>query len=148
MTDISLMTTSDLIALATGAVTLVGVVLVFGQLRSLTQQTRMHIFAEYTRRYQEIVLNFPEGIHAGDFSLLHHNEYDHIMRYMRAYYDLCFEEWYLHRDGLIESDFWKVWLESIEIALSKPAFQQAWRHMKASSNYGPEFSKFVEERIG
>ena len=33
------MTTSDFIALATGAVTLVGVVLVFGQLRSLNQIT-------------------------------------------------------------------------------------------------------------
>ena len=50
------MTTSDFIALATGAVTLVGVVLVFGQLRSLNQQSRMQTFAEYTRRYQEIAL--------------------------------------------------------------------------------------------
>ena len=141
------MTASDLIALATGAVTLVGVVLVFGQLRSLNQQTRMQTFAEYTRRYQEIVLNFPEDIHAGTFSLADCNDYDKIMRHMRAYYDLCFEEWYLHGDGLIESDFWKVWLEGMETALSKPAFKQAWRQMQPSSNYGAEFSKFIERRI-
>ena len=86
------MTTSDFIALATGAVTLVGVVLVFGQLRSLNQQSRMQTFAEYTRRYQETALNFPEDIQARDFSLTDHTNYDNIMRYMRAYYDLCFEE--------------------------------------------------------
>ena len=107
------MTTSDFIALATGAVTLVGVVLVFGQLRSLNQQSRMQTFAEYTRRYQEIVLHFPEDIHAGDFSLRDHKDYDNIMRHMRAYYDLCFEEWYLQRDVRIQSDFgkygWRAW---------------------------------------
>jgi hypothetical protein len=111
------------------------VVLVFGQLRSLNRQSRMQTFAEYTRRYQEIILHFPEDIHAGDFSLPNHNDYDNIMRYMRAYY------------VLIENDFWKVWLESMDTAFSKPAFQQAWRQMQSSSNYGAEFSKFVDERI-
>ena len=82
------MTTSDFIALATGAVTLVGVVLVFGQLRSLNQQSRMQTFAEYTRRYQEIVLHFPEDVHAGDFSLPDHKDFDNIMRHMRAYYGI------------------------------------------------------------
>ena len=110
------MTTSDFIALATGAVTLVGVVLVFGQLRSLNQQSRMQTFAEYTRRYQEIALNFPEDIHAGDFSLKGSRRLRQHNAHMRAYYDLCFEEWYLHRDRLIENEFWKVWLESMETA--------------------------------
>jgi hypothetical protein len=104
----SLMTTSNLIALATLLVAFAGVVLVLGQLRSLNLQTRLQNFAEYTRRYQQIVLHFPEDINASDFSLQGREDYDNVMRYMRAYYDLCFEAWYLHREGLIENDFWRV----------------------------------------
>ena len=39
-----------------------GVGFVYGQLRSLNRQTRLQNFAEYTRRYQQVVLNFPEDI--------------------------------------------------------------------------------------
>src|SRR5262245_30436392 len=107
---------SDWIAIVAGLITLAGVVVVFLQLRSLDQQSRLQNFGEYTRRYQDIVLNFPEDINSREFSLAARKgeEYAQVMRYMRAYYDLCFEEWYLHRKGLIEDDFWNVWLGGIE----------------------------------
>ncbi len=120
---------------------------VYAQLRSLNQQTKLQNFTEYTRRYQQIVLNFPEDINAGDFLLNGRKDYDNVMRYMRTYYDLCFEEWYLHRQGLIGSDFWEIWDDGIKTALSKPAFQQAWQVMKADTNFGPVFSQFIDARI-
>jgi len=140
---------SDWIAIAAGLITLAGVIVVFLQLRSLDQQTRLQNFGEYTRRYQQIVLNFPEDINARSFSLVERKDKDYaeVMRYMRAYYDLCFEEWYLNRKGLIEDDFWNVWLDGIKTAVSKPSFQQAWEMMKADTNYGPHFSNFIQELI-
>jgi hypothetical protein len=97
-----MITAADWIAVSTGLVTLLGVGVVYGQLRSLNQQTRMQNFAEYTRRYQQIVLHFPENINSKDFVLDGRKDYNEVMCYMRAYYDLCFEEWYLHREILIE----------------------------------------------
>ena len=143
------MTTANVLAVIAIVATLAGVWVVYRQLQLLNQQARMQNFAEYTRRYQQIVLNFPEDINGKDFSLLDREdeEYAKVMRYMRAYYDLCFEEWYLHREGLIESKFWTVWIEGIETAVSKSAFQQAWKVMQADTNFGPDFSKFVEDRI-
>lgn len=138
---------SDWVAAATGIITLAGVIVVYAQLRSLNQQTKLQNFAEYTRRYQHIVLNFPEDINARDFLLNGRKDYDSVMRYMRAYYDLCFEEWYLQRQGLIGSDFWEIWDDGIKTALSKPAFQQAWQVMKADTNFGAEFSRFAEGRM-
>ena len=134
------------IALATGLATLAGVVVVFRQLQSLNQQTKLQNFAEYTRRYQQIVLKFPEDINARDFTLTKkaRKDYDEVMRYMRAYYDLCFEEWYLHGIGHIEDDFWEIWLGGIKTALSKPAFRQAWKLMQGNTNFGEDFSTFVE----
>jgi hypothetical protein len=138
---------SDWIAIVAGLITLAGVVVVFLQLHSLNQQTRLQNFGEYTRRYQQIVLNFPEDINARSFSLAGRKDHAEIMRYMRAYYDLCFEEWYLHRKGLIEDDFWNVWLDGIRTSVSKPAFQQAWKVMQADTNYGPHFSGFIQQLI-
>ena len=98
------------------------------------------------------MLNFPEDINASNFSLAErkaksNGDYPQVMRYMRADDDLCFEEWYLHRKGLIEDDFWSVWLDGIKIAVSKPSFQQAWAVMQADTNYGPHFSNFIQQLI-
>jgi hypothetical protein len=144
---ISELTGSEWIAVFTAAITFGGLVVVVCQLRSLNRQTRLQNFAEYTMRYQQIVLNFPEDINSKDFLLKGREDYDKVMRYMRAYFDLCFEEWYLHQRQLIEGDFWTIWFEGMRTALAKPAFQQAWQVMKADTNFGPEFSKFAEDRM-
>jgi hypothetical protein len=51
----------------------------------------------------------------------------------------------LHCDGLIGSDFWNIWHDGIETAVSKPAFQQAWQAMQDNTNYGADFSKFIDK---
>jgi len=142
-------TPADVINLLALIIAGIGVWFVARQLHGLERQTRLQNFAEYTRRYQQIVLNFPEDINSPSFVLGKPGteKYDNVMRYMRAYFDLCFEEWYLHRQGLIETDFWNIWYDGIETAVSKPSFQQAWRVMKADTNYGPEFSSFIDRRM-
>jgi len=137
---------SDWINMAIGLVTLAGVIGVFYQLQGLNRQTRMHSFAEYTRRYKDIVLKFPEDINDKDFVLdKERKDYDDVMRYMRAYYDLCFEEWYLHGKGDIGDDYWEIWRGGMKTAFSKPAFQQAWQIMQSDTNFGCKFSDFVEK---
>ncbi|MGH7826749.1 MAG: hypothetical protein ACREQ7_16445 [Candidatus Binatia bacterium] len=68
------------------------------QSRSTRKQVKLQNFIEYTKRYQEIILNFPENINEQDFSFdgMPAEERDKTMRYMRAYFDLCFEEYTLH----------------------------------------------------
>jgi hypothetical protein len=70
------------------------------------------------------------------------------MRYMRAYFDLCFEEWDLNRKTLIDANFWSVWKAGMEFAFSKPAFQQAWMIIKLDASFGREFEAFVDGRTG
>jgi hypothetical protein len=85
--------------------TVIGVVGVLWQLNLLQKQLRLQNYVEYTKRYQAIILNFPETINAPSFSFEHSqrkisgastelsSHYDNTMRHMRAYFDLCFEEW-------------------------------------------------------
>jgi hypothetical protein len=118
---------------------------VYFQLRKLSQQITLQNFSDYTKRYQSIILHFPEDVNVSDFVLKGRADYDQTMRYMRAYFDLSFEEWDLHRNKLIDLKIWSVWRSGIATALSKPSFQQAWQIVKADTRFGPDFEAFMDQ---
>jgi hypothetical protein len=109
------------------------------------KQVRLQTFLEYTRRYQEIMLHLPEGINRRAFRLnrLPKAVRDATLRYMRAYYDLCSEEFALNKMGQIHPEFWALWEEGIGQTASMPAFQQAWSIIVEDTIYDEEFSSFV-----
>jgi hypothetical protein len=118
--------------------------------RSFQKQLQLNFFSEYTRRYQEITLNLPESINEDDFDYgsLAPDVKDKTMRYMRAYFDLCSEEYFLKRKGHIDKDTWQEWETGMKFAFSKSAFQQAWEMLQLDTIYYGEFSKLVNESIG
>jgi hypothetical protein len=103
-----------------------GAVIVWKQLSKLNQQIEFQHFAEYTKRYQEIIQRFPEDVNEPEFQIEGRPEYYQTMRAMRSYFDLCFEEWYLSQHHRLNSEIWEAWRGGMATALSKPAFQQAW----------------------
>jgi hypothetical protein len=109
------------------------------------KQTRLQSFLEYTRRYHDIMLHLPEGINRQSFRLnsLPKNVRDDTLRYMRAYYDLCSEEFALNQMGHIHPEFWALWEEGIGQTVSMPAFKQAWSIIDKDTVYGKEFRSFV-----
>ena len=127
--------------------TVAGVAVVYRQLRQLSRQVELQHFSDYTKRYQEIVIHFPEDINSPDFILAGRPDYNHTMRYLRAYFDLSFEEWYLHSKNLINEDTWSLWRGGIETAQSKTAFQQAWELIEVDTRLGKEFEKFIDFNI-
>lgn len=117
------------------------------QSHSTRKQIKLQNFIEYTKRYQEIILNFPEGINRSDFviaGISSKQEQDKTMRYMRAYIDLCFEEHTLHKKGFIDDDLWSIWEGGMKAAFSKPAFKQAWKAIREDTEYGAEFMTFAD----
>jgi len=85
----------NLISTFTAIVAIIGLIY---QSRSTRKQVKLQNFIEYTKRYQEIILNFPENINEENFSFdgMDTEVRTKTMRYMRAYFDLCFEEYTLH----------------------------------------------------
>lgn len=134
----------NLISVLAAIVAIGGLIL---QSRSTRKQVKLQNFIEYTKRYQEIILNFPEGINQGDIEidLLDPVEKQRIMRYMRAYLDLCFEEYTLHEKGFIDNDLWEIWESGMRTAFSKPAFKQAWEKIREDTEYGKEFTNFADQ---
>ena len=118
------------------------------QSRSTRKQVKLQNYIEYTKRYQEIILNFPENINEVDFTFdgMKADLKNKTMRYMRAYFDLCFEEYILHRKKFIDDDRWSIWKGGMEVAFSKPAFQQAWSIIKKDTKFGENFEDFVQDQ--
>ncbi|WP_423149721.1 hypothetical protein [Rubrolithibacter danxiaensis] len=115
----------------------------------LRKQMELTFYTDYTKRYQEIILNFPENINECDFDFkkLDRIIYNKTMRYMRAYFDLCSEEYDLAKKGLIGQETWKDWEEGIAFALKKPAFKQAWLKVESDTVYYKDFGKWVRDNL-
>ncbi|WP_229773232.1 hypothetical protein [Vibrio parahaemolyticus] len=116
------------------------------QIELQTKQLKLQNYMEYTKRYQEIILNFPESVNEKSFVLDSFSPEirDKTMRYMRVYFDLCFEEYDLHNKKMIDEDMWVTWEGGMKFAFSKPAFIQAWDIIKLDTEYSEGFNKLVE----
>jgi hypothetical protein len=118
-------------------------------IRCFNKQQKLIVFMDYTKRYQEICLNFPETINEAEFSFddLDSVPREKTMRYMRAYFDLCSEEYHLHLQENIDKATWKEWESGIKYALSKKAFRDAWLTLRLDTVYYSNFSAFVNKII-
>ncbi|MCK5538941.1 MAG: hypothetical protein KAI79_19105 [Bacteroidales bacterium] len=137
------------IAIGTGFTALGAFIAVFMSIqtaKSLSEQLKLNFFADYTKRYQEIILNLPENINEDsfDFEKLEPKAKDKTLRYMRAYFDLSSEEYYLWKQNYIDNNVWKEWSSGIEYTLTKTAFQEGWRdHIDISTIYYDDLTKFI-----
>jgi hypothetical protein len=113
------------------------------------KQLKLQHFTDYTKRYHTIVLNFPQDVSDRKFRLTkRRKDYVQTVKYMGEYFDLTLEQWDLHRRELIDKETWAVWDGLIRIALSKPAFQQAWAILLAThTDYSAEFQQFIRDTI-
>ena len=130
-------------------ITLTGLIIVVlhnrKQLQVFNEQLKLNFFADYTKRYQEIILNLPDNISQSDFdySKLQDEVRSKTMRYMRAYFDLCSEEYDLWKAGYVHDRIWNNWKQGIEFAFSKKAVVEAWNESNSDTMYYPEFSKWI-----
>lgn len=105
--------------------------------------------SEYTKRYQDIILNLPRSVLDDDFNL---NEFEEeekfkILRYMWIYFDLCFEEYTLFELKLIDKEVWKLWKLGIKSSLKRSAFEQSWHVISQNTSYNSKFRSFMESII-
>jgi len=145
------MTNSDWISLGSAVATflsvIVAIIAIWLQMKKLNNQLIIQQFSDYTKRYQEIILHFPENINEQSFDFSTDPNKNTTMRYMRAYFDLSFEEWHLNQRKLIDSETWNVWEGGIKTALSKTAFKNAWLVIKKDTSYGQEFETFLDHLV-
>ena len=99
---------------------------------TLNKQLRQQFFTEYTKRRQEIMQQLPESLSEARI--------DDVSIPMRLYFDLCSEEYYLHKKGYIDNDVWKLWEDDMIINMKIQLFKDAWNTFSCS--YSKEFVRF------
>jgi hypothetical protein len=135
----------DCIAAAGVAATVAGIIAAVrvSRLKSRTNCDQQY-FIEYCKRYQELVSQAAADIRDPNFRLLGRQDYDLVLRWTQTYFDMCFEQWFLGRQGYVSSRLWSLWREGMEAGFSRPAFQQAWRVMRVDKKCDKDFLLFVE----
>ena len=147
------MVLADWIQLGMALVAIVGLTITIlnnkRQFQSLNEQMKLSCFADYTKRYQEIILNFPECIYREDFtySQLSDSEKEKTLKYMRIYFDLCSEQLFLHNQNYIEPKIWKNWEEGIRWSFSRKAYRDAWDITCQNTVYYNDFSDWIRQLI-
>jgi len=121
-------------------------------IKHFKNQHQLTFFADYTRRYQAIILEFPYEINHDDFDInderIEEKEKNKILKYMQAYFDLCCEEYMLHKTGKIDEATWSEWLEGITSAFQKRAFQDSWKNVISNNIYfSDEYKIFIGNLI-
>jgi hypothetical protein len=66
---------------------------------------------------------------------------------MRAYVDLCYEEWHLYKKKLVTKRTWQVWDSGIRVAFSRAAFRYAWTNVSSTSFFERAFVQYIESCI-
>lgn len=147
------MTNSEIIQIVAILFSAIGVIIAIcsnrRQLKTFNRQLKLTFFSEYTRRYQEIALNFPENINDSDFNYdkLEKEERNKILRYMRIYFDLCSEEYHLYKDGCLDENVWGNWEDGISHAMTKKSFKDAWIIVNRTSIFDGDFEEWIRLKM-
>lgn len=67
-----------------------------------TAQAKANFFVIYTGRYMELVKQKPNFASCND---------SERTAFMRQYFNLCSEEFYLHNHGMIDENVWQMWVK-------------------------------------
>lgn len=144
--------TADVIIAATGIVSvLTAGAAVFYTLKGVRDQLWLQTFAEYTRRYADIVQALPSESRrpGGTFALekLETGARGEVMNAVRGYLNLCSEEYYLHDRGRIDHETWEIWSAGMEETFRLPWLRLTWPLLLDEYSYVSGFPEFVDRCI-
>lgn len=115
---------------------------ILASMRMVREQNQIQMFAEYTKRYQEIILHLPRSLFEGSDEV--NND---VLRYMQLYFNLCSEEYDLWTKGAISPDVWEKWLSGIKITMNNPVYKKSWSMQREGYSVNPSFVEFLDSCI-
>ena len=140
------MTETSLTILISSIGVIISLIALIFTVRSFIAQQKLSVFIEYTKRYSDINHTFPVDISSDTFVLNDHKDKENILKNMRAYFELCSEEYYLKNEkGLINSS-WEGWTKGMLLKFEKPAFKDAWEILKTEEIQYIPFVEFIERK--
>ena len=110
------------------------------------RQWNFNAFTHYTKRYDDIMGEFPNQGYTLRFDLEHPVTSNQEVRLaVLKYLNMTSEEYYLWRDKYLDEKVWQIWVPEIKRTLKTPLFQREWQHLKGEFKSYKKFSDFVEQ---
>lgn len=119
--------------------------------RGVRQQLWLHTYATYTERFADISRRIPLQARRDPvrFSLSQVDpiQRDELLNVALLYLNLCSEEFYLARQGMIDDKTWAIWEGEMKAALRRRWMQEAWGELKDEYDSDPEFCRLVNSSV-
>jgi hypothetical protein len=116
-------------------------------LTTIGRQISVYIFNEYSQRYHEIMRRLPVQIwttHNVTLSSLPEEQIQQVLIDYGDFFRLLAGERHLKTLRFIDAKTWKLWVASTRQIMSQPISRDAWKRLRSSFNYDPNFQKFVD----
>ncbi len=133
---------ANIIALTTIVITLI---MNFIQNAKISDQMKLQMFSEYTKRYQDIMFNLPLNYFQNDFTYSKSDEKIKIKKYLRMYFDLSSEEYYLFKSKKIDDKVWNEWKSGILENLNNENIKKELNTIGIRKEFYSEFIIFLKE---
>lgn len=127
------------LGVASAVIALSAVVLAW---RTFRQGAELQAFLNLTARYEDIMSELPRRARLEDtWGPNVDPEFEVRLRYL----NLCSEEYYLMKKGLLSSRVWDIWEAEIRRALASQPYRDAWEALHSQFGSYPAFSEFVAQ---
>jgi len=124
---------------------LVALAALWWQIRESNKLAKLENFRCYTERFQSIFEHLPSNVESGEIVLkkMGDAEREPLLRWIRAYFDLCSEEFYLKNSKFLDKKVWKLWDGGMRDTINKPLFLEAWPILQRDGYYADDFANHV-----
>lgn len=102
------------------------------EVRRNTNQARTDFEDGLNREYREILRCIPVEVHLGE-EVTASERWPECLARIYQYLDLTNEQIFLRQMGRVSRATWRQWVEGIQATLDQPAFEKAWREVKAKA---------------
>jgi hypothetical protein len=114
-------------------------------LQTYRRQANAQVFLEYTKRYREVMADFPRDARRAllDLQAAPPPRTEDLSLAVLRYLNLCSEEFYLWRTGYLADDVWRIWEGELNRTLRSPLLVREWASLHVEFEAYPEFRQYV-----
>jgi len=115
-------------------------------MRQRQRSERLQFYAYFWNRFDRLLDDFPLRVFEPDFTLDEAEDKEALMVNMRSYFNLCAQEYFMYRQGVIEEEIWHNWEVGLIHCMKLPAFREAYFKLNAMSAY-QEFHDWLSTKV-
>ena len=105
------------------------------------RQMNAQIYLEYTKRYDQIMRDFPSEVRFNLEGAL--NDVDRV--FVLRYLNLCSEEFYMQDAGYLSKRIWRIWEKEMERTLQSPLVLSEWEALRREFGSFEKFQTYVDK---